>query len=175
MRVSTLRQKGFTLIEMIITVSIMLVILGGSIAAFINFNDKQVVQATASEVKQVLKSARTKARVRDNTDQAGGCVLQGYKVETNGSSIETKLLCGPGKFSITEGQNRDTYQVPTGITVTAMDISFYTLLGSAEVTVPADNIIRINGGSKYYRFEIQGTGEISEGCFVNGPASDTCL
>ncbi|PIR64251.1 MAG: hypothetical protein CO156_01405 [Candidatus Pacebacteria bacterium CG_4_9_14_3_um_filter_40_12] len=167
-------QSGLTLIEMIITVSIMLVLFGGSIAGFFKFNDRQNVANTMSEVKQQLESARTRARVRDNPNQAG-CVLQGYKVKTNGTSLESKILCGTSKFSLTEGQNRDVYEIQSGVTVTAMDITFYTLTGSALVTSPASNFIHIEGNNTYYAFEVKDSGEISEGCFVVSSGSTTCL
>ena len=168
------QQRGFTLIEMIVTVSIILVVFGAALAAFIRFNDKQVVQTTVSSVHQFLESARTRARVRDNADQAG-CTLQGYKVETSGSSLQMRLLCGAGKFSVSDGAIRDTYTPPTGVTVTSLDVSYYTLLGTADVQSPADNRVRINGSNAYYLFEVRNSGEITEGCFVAGPTRTTCL
>lgn len=167
-------QRGFTLIEMIVTVSIILVVFGGAIAGFFRFNDRQEVQNTVNAVKQVLSSSRTRARVRDNPNQAG-CVLQGYKVVTSGSSLVSRILCGTSKFSLTDGQIRDTYEIPTGVTVTTMNVTFYTLAGSALVTAPANNYIHVNGNNTYYVFEIQDSGQITEGCFVANAGSTTCL
>lgn len=171
----TRNQVGISLIEMIIVVSIILVILGGAIAGFFRFNDRQSVINTANAVKQVLESARTRARVRDNPNQACG-TLQGYRVLTSGSTLQSRLMCGTSKFSLTQGQVRDTYQIPTGITVTSMNVTFYTLAGSALVTQPpSPGYIYISGNSIHYMFQILSSGQITEGCFVASPGSTTCL
>lgn len=169
-----LNALGFTLLEMIITVSIVLIVFGGGLAAFIRFNDKQRVQATANEVKQFIKSAQTRARVRDNPNQAG-CTLQGYRVTTTGALATMSLLCGANKFATSVGAERARYTVPSGITVTSMSINFYTLAGAAEVITPLDNKIVIGGGNNYYMFRVEESGEIDEGCFVTGPTSDECV
>lgn len=167
-------QLGFTLIEMVVTVSIILAVFGGAIAGFFRFNDRQIVQSTVNEVKQVLESSRTRARVRDNPNQAG-CVLQGYKVVTSGTSLVSRILCGTSKFALTDGQIRDTYELPTGVTVTSMNITFYTLAGSALVTSPADNYIHVNGNNTFYVFQVLDSGQITEGCFVANAGSTTCI
>jgi prepilin-type N-terminal cleavage/methylation domain-containing protein len=167
------RSEGFTLIELIIVVSIVLLLVGGGMAAFVRFNDRQKVQATVSEVEQLLRIAQTRARVRDNSDQAA-CTLQGYRVVTNGSTVEMRLLCGATKFAVTAPTLRDSFTVPSGVTLTSMQIDFYTLAGSANVTSPVDNEIRINGSNSYYMFRIEDTGEIGQGCFVTGATSDVC-
>ncbi len=175
MRLPKLNTRGFSLLEMIITVSIVLIVFGGGLAAFIRFNDRQRVQATANDIKQFIKSAQTRARVRDNPDQAGCNQLQGYRVTTTGSLAIMNLLCGATKFSNAPGIQRATYTVQSGITVTSMSINFYTLEGSANVITPADNKIRVNGTNAYYLFRVEESGEITEGCFVTTATSDTCL
>lgn len=174
MRLPTLNTRGFSLLEMIITVSIVLIVFGGGLAAFIRFNDRQRVQATASEIRQFIKSAQTRARVRDNPNQAG-CTLQGYRVTTTGALATMSLLCGSSKFSTNVGVERARYTVPSGITVSSMSINFYTLAGSAEVLTPIDNEIRVNGGNVFYMFRVEESGEIEEGCFVSGATSDDCV
>lgn len=171
----SLPQRGFTLIELIVTVSIILVLFGAGLAGFFQFNDRQKVQNTVASVKQLIESARTRARIRDNPSSS--CTLQAYRVSTSGSNILMQTLCGVSKFSnLTIDQTRETLALPSGITVTAFSVDYFTLLGSARRDTPAANgRIYVSGSSMYYLFEIRDSGEITEGCFVASTASTTCL
>ncbi|MCA9368878.1 MAG: prepilin-type N-terminal cleavage/methylation domain-containing protein [Pseudomonadales bacterium] len=165
-------QSGITLIEMIITVALMLIVFTASIAGFFRFNDRQTVQNTANEVKQFLSSARTRARVRDNPDPTVCSALQGYKVETNGQTLEQKAVCGLGKFSISQEIVRDTYDIPTGLTVTDFEVTYFTLQGLANVV---NNDVYISRNSNIFYFQVRSSGEVTEGCYVSSVGSTTCL
>ncbi len=52
-------QKGFSLIEMIIVVSIFVLLVGGSVVAFSRFGEKQIVKSTVSEILSELDEARS--------------------------------------------------------------------------------------------------------------------
>lgn len=52
-------QKGFSLIEMIIVVSIFVLLVAGSVVAFSRFGEKQIIKSTVSEVLSELDEARS--------------------------------------------------------------------------------------------------------------------
>src|SRR5688572_9714056 len=87
-------KTGFTLIELLISITIMLFLVGGGIAAFINFNDRQVLIGAGQELKTYLRAAQIKARNGDKPQQ--GCdKLSGYVVVmvTGLDHVSTRALC----------------------------------------------------------------------------------
>lgn len=152
---------GFTLIEMLIAVSIMMLVFGGGIAGYTTFNDRQIVVSAVEDLKQHLNFARSKALSGD----LGGCsTLSGYRVMTQVAG-ESMLLnispdCG-GSFG-----NAKTYTFPPKLTITDLNMIYKTPPGGV-VNLPAGGDIRILYAGREYGFEISQSGEMSEGDWVN--------
>lgn len=72
--------KGFTLIELMIVLSITAVLGTFGIAGFANYNKSQAIQASASEVVTMLSLARSRAQ---SQVKPAGCIgdLSGYSVK----------------------------------------------------------------------------------------------
>lgn len=69
---------GFTLIELIVSITIMMLIVGGGIASYISFNDRQTLVQAANRLEVVLRSAQSRAASGDRPDT---CLqLTGYSV-----------------------------------------------------------------------------------------------
>lgn len=85
--------NGFTLIEMIVSISILLLVLGGGMAAYINFNDKQTLQAATRRVEVILRTAQKRAR---SGDTPAGCdQLESYSVSivSGSQTVTTTANC----------------------------------------------------------------------------------
>ncbi len=148
-------QIGFTLIEMLVTITIMMLMLGGGLVAYINFNQKQTVLSSVKTVQTALRSAQTKAK---NGEKPPGCgVLDAYQVTiaTNTNELILRPICDnvaqPGFESIFFND---------GVTVASpVDMEFKVLYsgvdGAGDVTLQRDTYV--------YTFTVSPTGEISQG------------
>lgn len=172
------KEHGFTLVEMIVTISIMLMVAGGGIAAFINFNDKQTVQVAVKDLQTLLRAAQTKAKVGENAE---GCrtdylptvlSLRSYRVNVD-EDTNTAILsavCTDQKFppyGRIEYIERSRINFDSNVSARIqgggnLDVEFLTLLGGVD----GAGIVEISRlGNYVYEFEITPGGEIREGQF----------
>lgn len=78
-----LRQKGFTLIELMVVLSVTAVLGTLGIAGFTTYNQIQILQAATSDVASVLNLAKSRAQsqVKFSALCSSSETLDGYKVE----------------------------------------------------------------------------------------------
>jgi prepilin-type N-terminal cleavage/methylation domain-containing protein len=151
---------GFTLIELMIVTTIIMLITGGGIASFLSFNDKQQVLNSAKELQGYLRTAQTLARVGETPT---GCDrLIGYKVVTAdaGSIKEVSLLavCSSGDIQ------RDVFSLSEGVTLSSdIEITFLGLYGGVT---GASQIDITSDSGRSYSFEVSSGGEITQGGFL---------
>lgn len=161
-------KLGFSFIELLVTVSIMLVVLGGGIAGYIQFNQRQTVLEASKRLQTMLRTARTKAQVRD-TPAAGDCVLQGYQFAASstspGATVRLNAWCGATQATATAYSTPvETFTLPTGVALSSgHSIIYYTLHGGTNVLSAREVVV--SDGSTTYRFTVSPGGDISEGCF----------
>lgn len=172
------KVRGFTLVEMIVTISIMLMVAGGGIAAFINFNDKQNVQVAVKNLQTLLRAAQTKAKVGENAESCRTnylpivLSLRSYRVnidqDTNVAILSA--VCTDQKFppyGRIEYIERSRINFDSNVTARIqgggnLDVEFLTLLGGVD----GAGIVEISRLGNYtYEFEISPGGEIREGAF----------
>ncbi len=169
MRLFQQHHSAFTLIELLITVAIAAIVVGGSIAGFVRFNERQEVQNTAKEVQQLMRNAQSKARVREVPDSVIGerCEkLISYHVGNNNYTYfyiqphcETALVRA-GKL----GVEANKVLIPTEITVSGpIWVRFTTLENGVtfEATATAPYEYRFENGANKYKFSISANGNIS--------------
>jgi type II secretory pathway pseudopilin PulG len=154
------KQAGYTLIEIVVVVGIMILMIGGGIAGFVQFQEKQAIIGAASDMKVQLRLAQTRAR---SGDVPSGCDrLQSYAVRTTTASETTLVsqvaICDSGEIVRTEKE------LAPGITTAGdYDIRFLTLHGG----VSGAEIITLESTTGYsYEFEVTQGGEITEGGIV---------
>jgi prepilin-type N-terminal cleavage/methylation domain-containing protein len=92
MRLLQKHYHGFTLIELLITTAIAAIVVGGGIAGFIGFTDRQEVLNTAKEVQQMMRTAQSKARVRDVPTVCTG-KLSSYEVAITSTQATLTAIC----------------------------------------------------------------------------------
>ena len=154
---STSVSAGFSLIELIVVVSILLLITGGGIASFITFNAKQQIINGAKELQEYLRTAQTLARVGEKP--AGCDRLTGYKTmsvaATNPKEIRVLAVCDSGDVL------RDSFFLPEGTTLSSdIEVVFLGLHGGAT----GATTIEITGElDETYTFEVTQGGEINSG------------
>lgn len=104
MRYHFYHTKGFTLIELVIVTSIIMLLTGGAVSNYQGFNDKQKVTQALSDLTSNLRLTQTKAinGVKPNLtdpfcqDPLNNCTctsLVGYTVTFTGSNYSIQALC----------------------------------------------------------------------------------
>lgn len=169
MSIKFAQKKGFTIIELLVTVTVMAILLGISLAGYLQFEQKQRVQQTARDVRQVFVDTRRKAQVKDQSGCTGDGVtgyaqVDGYEVQiipnSNGSvSVISRVDCDP--FT---GQN-PSVTVPSNIIFTpSVDLTLTyspltTELTCGGSTCSEKNIVLSEDGTNF-GFTISPSGQI---------------
>lgn len=96
-------MKGFTFIEMVVSVSIILLLAGGVIAGYNGFNDRQIVAQAAATVKSDLRAVSASASTGRKPENCE--TLVGYKVQfTAPDSYTSQAVCSAGGVESLTGQ-----------------------------------------------------------------------
>ena len=155
--------SGFSLIELLVVITISLILLGGGIAAFTNFSDKRAVITAVDELKTLFQSAQAKARAGD----LGGCEqLSGYRVQTylNGSNAEASLQaeCTAGT-----AETARVSSFSNGVTISPnIDTLFQVLNAGVQLPDNASSLdITVANGTNNYLFTLYREGRTSEGAW----------
>lgn len=154
MQESSSQSHGFTLIEIIVSVAILLVLSALFIANYNGFIGSQTVRRAASDLVTNLQAARTSASAGVKPE---GCdTLVGYVVNfpTNGS-YTTQALCNVGTVG-----DVTTYKLPTSVTFspTPQAITFYALNKGASV----DQTISLAGNGVTIQISVFTSGVVSD-------------
>lgn len=158
-----MKKNGFSLIELLVSIVIMLILLASALGSFLRYSEKRAIITTVDELKTYFQRAQSEAKSGD----LGGCSqLAGYRVQTYsvGSNVELSLqpVCTTGIANAAK-----TYSFPTGITVSpTLDYTFQVLQGG--VTLPSAAVsenITISNGQNSYMFTIYREGRWSEGAW----------
>src|SRR3990167_4961890 len=121
-------QNGFTLIELMVTISITAVLGTLGIAGFVNYNKVQVLQTSTSEVVTMLNLA--KSRAQSQIKPSGLCVgndLSGYSVKISKDANnkwwnKLYLNCSDERESLIDEQNK---KLPASLSFDANNTFFF--------------------------------------------------
>lgn len=150
---------GFTLIEILIAISIAMIAIGGGVVSYNTFNQRQIIKTNALEVKSLLRSAQSKALSGEKPVDIVCTVLNGYIVSVTENSISTYAQCSDGNST------PETVNLPTDLTFSSPPSPFLFKVLGEGVSRQAD--IMLSGYNKVYEFAISPTGEVQDKGFVN--------
>lgn len=163
-----MKNNGFSLIELLVSISIISVLFGVGIAAYNEFNRKQIMTQNAKQVESDLRLAQNKALTgqKDCVTVCGGdingrCTNTSLPLVGWFINFTTKEIYGKCSTSVF-GTSTITY--PDSITVTSSPspIMFSTLnIGSPSAT------ICLSGYGKIYKLSLTASGEIKDEGFVS--------
>jgi len=90
--------SGFTLIELLVVVSIIGILFGVGIAAYNQFNRRQILIQAAKTLKGDLRLAQSMALAGEKPE---GCIgsLNGYQVSFTGNTYDIRAIC-PNAVSV---------------------------------------------------------------------------
>lgn len=88
--------NGFTIIELVVAFSVIIVLSLAGIAASVSYSRAQSLTTAVQELKSVLNQAKSYAQSQYKPDECEDYALEGYKVTINESSDEYALfpICG---------------------------------------------------------------------------------
>lgn len=118
-----MKHRGFTLIEIIVSVALLLLLSGLFIANYTGFNSSQTVKQAASSLVRNFQGVRTRAA--SGAKPTGCDTLVGYTVKFPDSSTYTsQASCSNGDVG-----DITTYPLPASVTFspTPLPVTFYAL------------------------------------------------
>lgn len=155
-------NSGFTLIELIVVISIIALMSGAGLATFLNLRDRRIVLADARLVEQNLREAQRRAFAGEKPSECGTNPLTGYQVRIEQGSIYQSAIC-PGS-TIPEVQVDMSGSV---LTATLGSFVFGSTKGGA--TAGSINICQSGGGKYEYQIVVNSTGSVDSPLELPGP------
>jgi len=146
-------RKAFTLIEILVVTAIIMIVTGTGIAGYRRFNQKQILQTAAAELKSNLNLARSWAMApRKSYCKKIDKPLSGYKVEIMNNFYEIYEVCDDASSS---SSLIETFNFPDALNGVANEAFLFQVLNGAvsnevAITLGLDDmsekiIIKTNG------------------------------
>ncbi len=177
-------QTGYTLIELLIVIAILLLVLGGSIAGWLKFSEKQTTLSNAQTLQKMVRSAQVKARAKQwpSTCLNGTTKVPviGYRVSSsvvNGiTTITLTGFCNNTKATYDTASNRaviNTWQMSPTLSLSAnFSFDFYTNAGGVNLNTsnnPATVLIKNDLNTSCASFTVSGGGAITDAVKADCP------
>jgi len=145
-----IHSEGFTLIELMVAITIMGVLMGATVVRYATYNDKQLVKQAALTLKSDLQMARTNAISGNKPivcNAAPGGVLEvflGYQVSFTVSSYTITPKCSVTVSPVSENI---LVSLPEGITFSPIPspASYIYLPLTKGITAAPSQVILTNG------------------------------
>jgi prepilin-type N-terminal cleavage/methylation domain-containing protein len=160
------KSRGFSLIELLVVISIMMLVLGGGIATYMSFNEKQTVLEATNQLRSYLLQAQSKAR----NGVMINCTLplKGYRVSfTNIATpltINVQELCDDGTPQGVVG-SITTHELPQGVSISNFVVTYKVLHGG--IVENANSIdVTVSRNNRTYQFAIKNGGELTTGEWI---------
>lgn len=152
-------KRGFTLVELLIVVSISVTILGMGIASFNRFNRRERLKQAAQTLKTNLRLIQTKS-ISAMKPVSGCTTYIGIRLTFSADSYTARAECDP------EGLvgSTDTFVLPTAITFQAAP-AYMTFRTQSVVDLAADQTILLSNGTETYGITVSTNAQINDGGF----------
>ena len=162
---------GFSLIELLVVSAIMAILIGGSIAGYVQFNEYQTLVTTGRDIENMIKLAQNRARLRlvencDNSDPDPDTDFQGYRAEVaSNGNVSVYALCGATAAPAAKNPAPvASYTLPTNpsfdIDGGGADLDFFTLQSRQPPEI-GTNQITLSTTRNTYTITITAAGVVS--------------
>jgi len=149
---------GYTLIELVVVVTIVLAISSLGLANYNKYNDSQRLKQAAKTFRNNIRLAQTKARSADIPDSTACPVYVGYVLYyIDSSSYGIKLKCRNGGSDTYPLYFQWSFNLPQTV---EFNNSFSDIVYQADGALPPTSNITINGVTD--SININSSGEITE-------------
>jgi len=163
----SMKKSGFTLIELIIVVTVILVI---SVVTLLNYNaytDKQRVKQAGLTLRSDLRSTQTKATAGQKPVVCSEATLVSYQVTFStcggtGACYEIQPVCVANETTVDTTSEVTRVYLPSGVTFFASypPIQFFSVTGVTNLT--ADMMIQLSGAGVAYIVLVSPSGSVSD-------------
>jgi prepilin-type N-terminal cleavage/methylation domain-containing protein len=144
-------EVGFTLVELLVTISIFTILFTIGVAKYNQFNRRQVVKQAALNLKTNLFSARNKALAGEK-DCSGS--LDGYEVTFSSDSYTFRAKCG------TNYGASKTVNLPGSVVINSSpDAIIFKVLGQGALIDGSPSIV-VSGHGVEHTISVTTVGEI---------------
>ena len=152
-------KQGFTLVELLIVVTILVTLLGVGLASFNSFNRRERLKQAALTLKSNLRFAQTKSISVEKPDS--GCTeFVGMTVRFTATTYAVSHTCTP------EGDVGDAETVIlSGATFSPIPSAFTFVSRSNSLSPAATQTITLMNGSESYVLTVAANGSVSDGGF----------
>ncbi len=145
---------GFTFIELLVSVAIVMVVTGGIVANYNTYNDTQKARNAILTVKNNLRLIQSRAYNGDKP--ASGCSeLKGYQVTFAANLYSMQASCTEGLAG--EGK---TVTLESGLAFSPVPSTI--LFGVLSRGIASDVTITVTGASQSFQFRVMRSGDMSE-------------
>jgi Tfp pilus assembly protein FimT len=150
-------MKGFTLIEVVVSVGVALAIMGTIIVNYNGYNDRQTLKQAALTLKNNLRFTQTKA-LSGEKPTANCTELTGWTMAFTASTYTLQAACTP------EGLQGSATSVtlPDGVRFNPVPSPVTFKVLSRGTTVTTTTSLILSGFSRTYTLEVSPGGDISE-------------
>ncbi len=175
------KQTGYTLIELLVVITLMVLLLGGGVATYFRFEERQSTEVVARELHRAFVTARAKARFREKANCTSTERVIGFRalIRDDGGTKKVDILsiCGSSRIDYdgpepnsVQDEDPDTvvYTIPDNVTLESpslpFEVDFFTLYGGAWLNGDPEPVpfpITISRGAARYSFNIDGGADIS--------------
>ncbi len=150
--------KGFTLIELVVVISIIAILTGGGLAVFSGFRSGRAALSDAQTVVDVLNEAKRLAVSAEKPTECSAVTLQGYSVVVDATSLDLSAACLGGS------PPTKTKNLTSGAVVGApFSATFKVLTGSTQART-----VDVCSQGHLFRISITTAGSVSEPLEVAG-------
>lgn len=154
-----MRNKGFTLIEILIVMVVILVISNASYIAFIRFNKQQRLNTTYENIRNTLQEARSSALSQSIDSCPSTHTLVGHRVDFTATSYTLREICQLGVTTTTYVKKSDS--VPSEVTLTADPANFLFLVLTGEFSnSDSEGTVQLTNGTDTKTITVQPIGRI---------------
>lgn len=153
-------MKGFTLIEVVVSVGISILLLGVVIVNYNTHNDTQTLKQTALTLKNNLRFVQSKA-LSGEKPTANCTELIGWTITFTGGAYAIRAQCAPEGLqdSIT------SISLPSGVTISPVPAALTFGVLSQGTTLGSSVAINLVGFAKTYRITVSPGGNITDAGF----------
>lgn len=155
------RRSGFTLIELIVVIFIIILFSGMSIAYFGTFGEEKKLVDEVKRIEATLYLARSKANSADAADPSTCTDFRGYRVSfVDPSTFDLEKNCG-GTYTLIQ-----EHVISQGITIsssTPLRVLFRPLNVGTDLTAPTTITLRNAKTSSCIDISLTPLGVINEG------------
>jgi prepilin-type N-terminal cleavage/methylation domain-containing protein len=149
-------MKGFTLIEVVVSISIALLVTGLIIANYNTYNDVQTLKQAALTLKNDLRFVQSKASSGEKPT-AGCAQLEAWVISFTLNTYSYQLQCTDGLVGTATQK-----LLPSGVTFSPVPSTFSIRVLTKGTTLPDTTLLSLIGSGKRYSITINTSGEISD-------------